>query len=121
MSVYIIIYVLLAHWVSDFIFQTDWMATNKSKKILPLLAHTSVYSVSMGLILIDTFGEFDSQASLEFIAIMFVSHTMIDFVTSKATSFLWQKKRIRNFFDTVGLDQWLHYVTIFLTINYLYY
>src|ERR1035437_841026 len=107
MSVFVILYILFAHWISDFILQFKWMADNKSKQITRLLAHTELYSLSMGLFI--------------FITAMFVTHTIIDFVTSKVTNYLWVNKKVRTFFDTVGLDQWLHYATIFLTINYLYY
>ena len=40
-----IIYVLLmAHFVGDFICQTDWMALNKSKRWDALALHVGVYS-----------------------------------------------------------------------------
>ena len=32
------------HWVADFVFQTDWMAQNKSKNNKPLLVHVGVYT-----------------------------------------------------------------------------
>lgn len=126
MSVFVILYILFAHWISDFILQFKWMADNKSKQITPLLAHTELYSLSMGIFILilvksNVFMDCGWVGLFKFITAMFVTHTIIDFVTSKVTNYLWVNKKVRTFFDTVGLDQWLHYATIFLTINYLYY
>lgn len=45
-----VIYVLLvAHFVGDFICQTDWMALNKSKRWDALALHVGVYTVVIGI------------------------------------------------------------------------
>jgi uncharacterized protein DUF3307 len=40
----IVISILFIHFVADFIFQTDYMALNKSKNNLALVTHTIVYT-----------------------------------------------------------------------------
>ena len=39
----IFLYLLIAHLIGDWIIQTYWMATEKSKRLLPLLAHVVSY------------------------------------------------------------------------------
>ena len=39
-----VILFFLCHFVADFIFQSDWMALNKSKKTFPCLVHVIVYT-----------------------------------------------------------------------------
>jgi len=41
----IFLYLLGAHLIGDWIIQTSWMATEKSKSILPLLAHVFTYHI----------------------------------------------------------------------------
>lgn len=125
MSVSIIILVLLFHWISDFLLQNDWMAINKSINFGILLVHTFIYSLAMGLLiqLLIEFNMFGAQywyASLLFSGIMFITHTIIDFITSKINSKLYTNHR-HWFFSMIGFDQWLHYITIFLSIKYIFY
>lgn len=39
---------ILLHFLMDFIFQSDWMALNKSKEWWPLIWHVVVYSTGFG-------------------------------------------------------------------------
>lgn len=120
-----IILILLSHWVSDFILQSNWMSTNKSKSFPVLIAHTLTYSVAM-CVMITILTEFNMlidkyvYSYILFLLIMFITHTIIDFITSKINSKLWDKNEVHWFFTSIGFDQWLHYLTIFITINYLY-
>jgi len=41
----IFIYLLVAHLVGDWLIQTHWMATEKSKSLPPLLAHIVTYHI----------------------------------------------------------------------------
>lgn len=123
--VLVIMALLTMHWFSDFLIQTDWQATNKSKSWKALLDHTIICAIVMTWFIIigSAIGLFVpkfSYSSLLFGIIMFVSHTIIDYMTSRITSKLWEMKKIRPFFDVIGFDQLLHYATIFLTYNFLY-
>ncbi|HEX7064991.1 MAG TPA: hypothetical protein VF199_07965 [Bacillales bacterium] len=44
--------------MGDFLFQTNWMAVNKEKKWLPLLAHCAVYTGCCWTVWIDFRGGF---------------------------------------------------------------
>jgi hypothetical protein len=105
-----LITVLMAHWIGDFIMQSDFHATNKSKSNRVLLAHVLMYLVPiycisfiflpMELAIIWSF----SNAALHFIT---------DYFTSRLTSKLWLKGDRHNFFVTIGADQTIHMVCLF--------
>lgn len=104
-----IIYLLLIHWVADFILQSRWMATNKSSSNSILAAHVFVYSIPFFV-----FG------SALFVVLNFVLHFMVDWVSSRLTSKLWEKKNIHGFFAVVGLDQVLHLTCLFSTYIWIF-
>ena len=120
---------MTVHFVADFLLQTDWMATNKSKRWDALALHCAVYSVCF------------LPFGLTFAAALFGLHFMTDAVTSRITSRLWFFKcedgiweqasytvpkhgrtlvnpftpSIGNrhwFFVVIGFDQWLHLVQL---------
>lgn len=93
--------VMLVHFLADFIFQSDEMANNKSKSIRWLSYHTLVYTFCMLL-----FG-------YKFALLAGLSHFMVDYITSKCTSYLWLKGDKHNFFVVIGFDQFLHTVILF--------
>ena len=112
----IIIYLLLLHWIADFVCQTDKMANNKSKNFGFLVLHTFVYSVVMcvgSLLILIPF-----QILLFGIGLFFL-HGTIDFITSKINKRLWDLKKIHWFFVSIGFDQWLHAIQIIILYYYI--
>lgn len=103
LDINIIFAILFVHWVSDFLLQSNWMAQNKSKSLLALTTHTVVYAIPMTL-----FGGL-------FALINGVLHFVIDFITSRITSYLWAKKEVHYFFVVIGLDQLLHAICLIYT------
>ena len=120
-----LLWLMTAHFVGDFLLQTDWMATNKSKRWDALALHCAVYSAC-----------FLWRGPL-FVAGVFVLHFVTDAVTSRITSRFWffhredgiweqasyavpkHGRTIVNpwtpidsnrhwFFVFIGFDQWLH-------------
>ena len=67
-------FLLLAHLLGDFLFQTSWMAINKMNKWLPLLAHSIVYTAVIGIIAFVSFG---ALAPWQLIIIM-LAHVILD-------------------------------------------
>lgn len=95
------------HWLADFVCQTDYMAKGKSKSIKILSYHVWIYSV-----MFLPFG-------WKMFAVNFVTHWIIDYFSSRATSKLWAKGDVHNFFVVIGLDQALHLTTLILAAVYL--
>lgn len=129
-SPFLILQLLFSHWVSDFVLQSHWMATNKSKNLLALAAHVATYTAAFGFIML-TLGVVLAGTPHWGLAIMalmspvqFFSwvglngllHLATDFFTSKVTSSLWTKGDYHNFFVVVGLDQLIHYSCLILTL-----
>lgn len=121
-----IIFILLVHWVADFIFQSDSQAKGKSKDIKLLLDHTFTYSM-FWFSIVFLFGynnRFESTSwyiinTISFVIITFITHTITDYFTSKLNSKLYNAGDTHNFFVSLGADQIYHYVQLFLTYGFL--
>ena len=126
MTLTIIISVLLIHFVSDFLYQTNKQTLNKGKSIKELLKHTTIYSILSGCLLQimvqeDMFGAQETLLPIYFTLITFITHTVVDYFTSKLTSKLWNDEYKQINFVVFGFDQIIHLITLFTTINYLCY
>lgn len=111
-NVLMVLGIIVIHYIADFVFQTDEMAINKNKSNKWLLSHVAVYSFVwwfIGLFL------FDVIKVIEFWAVTFICHFIIDYFTSRWSSKLYQKGERHNFFLVIGFDQVLHYFQLFLT------
>lgn len=65
---------LIAHLIGDFLFQTEWMALNKAKKWLPLIVHSSVYTIIIWIFAVF----FTPGLSLTGILLIFAGHLILD-------------------------------------------
>lgn len=95
------------HFIADFVLQSDWMAQNKSKKNWPLLVHIAVYTAPLFL-----FGWL-------FALVNGLAHFVTDWLSSRATSWLWANQKRHWFFVVIGLDQAVHMTTLVVTYVYL--
>lgn len=117
MEVKTIIWLLFAHWIADFVCQSDWMAQNKSKDFMALFIHCSVYTaIVWGFsILLNN----SHPITYKFPMWIFLGHIATDAITSRINSKLWAAKKVHWFFVSVGFDQWIHFVTLILVYKYL--
>ncbi len=99
---YLVVALVWIHWIADFILQTDVMAQNKNKSTKWLSIHVTVYSIPFLI-----FG-------LKFAVLNGLLHFVTDFITSRLTSYLWQKGDRHNFFVVIGLDQAIHLTSMIL-------
>jgi hypothetical protein len=96
-------WIMLAHFIGDFVAQTDWQAKNKSKSNKALLSHTSIYTL------------FLMPFGFKYALVNGLAHTVIDFFTSRESSKRWANGEVHNFFVVIGFDQYLHFLTLYLT------
>lgn len=108
---------LVAHFIADFIVQTDWMAQNKSKKLLPLVAHIVSYSIVIFFFAIALASSW--KAAMFYVIFNGLLHMVIDFVSSRAMSYAYQAEQRHNFFVILGLDQLAHQFCLLFTIPLL--
>lgn len=96
--------IVIYHWLADFVFQSDWMAKNKSSNYKALGVHISIYT----LIFLAVFG-------WEYALVNGALHFCTDWVTSRITKKLWEKKSVHYFFVVIGLDQAIHLLCLIAT------
>lgn len=112
---------VIIHWIADFVLQTHWQASNKSKNWLALSAHVATYTgtllVLAGAVMfgIPGLAFLTVPTFLAWVLLNGVLHFATDAVTSRITSKLFGKDW-HNFFVVVGIDQAIHYVTLFGTL-----
>jgi hypothetical protein len=110
--IYQFIALLAVHWVADFVLQTHWQASNKSKNNAALLKHVTTYTGVLAIASVVLFG----AAGGPFAAINGIFHLATDYFTSRASSKLYAKQDWHNFFVVIGFDQLIHQVTLASTM-----
>ena len=120
-SLYTIITFMLCHWVFDFFFQTSEMAQGKSKSNNALLSHVQVYTIGLTVMafLNCAYFQYSWSVALVWIAGNAVAHFFTDYVSSRASSLLYKDENYHDFFVTIGLDQFVHYATLFSSFYYV--
>ena len=113
MELSIIIAILWAHFIGDFILQSDYHAVNKSKNNKALLDHIMWYSLPFVVLTIIT------PATVLWLLFNVIAHGAIDWVTSRISSRLWQQNKRHWFFVTIGADQSLHFTCLFASYVWL--
>ncbi len=123
-NIYLVIAILFIHWFLDFVLQTDEEAKNKSKSFSHLISHTYTYSLGwyfpvLILFVINNESTMVNYvtASMMFCIVTLTLHTLTDYYTSKLNTRLLEAKRTHDFFVSVGFDQWLHYLQLFITFQ----
>ena len=103
---------LFAHWIGDFILQSDYQAKNKATSISTLFEHVVTYTFTM---MIWSFIFIEMCLSSVFLVglLVFVTHFITDFFTSKVNKKFWDSGKHHNFFCSVGFDQLLHYIALY--------
>lgn len=102
-----IIWILVAHFIGDFVMQTDAMAKGKSTSNVVLFHHITWYIIPL------IFVSILLNISAIWVVANGAAHFVIDYFTSRRSSRLWSEGRVHDFFVTVGFDQLLHYATLF--------
>ena len=122
----ILLLYLLLHWYADFVAQTRKQQINKSSSNLQLLAHTSSYGLIITLYTyilywVNSFGAQYWYTPLLFGIIQFITHTVVDWITSRINKKLWEDGYVHEFFVMIGFDQLIHYVILFSSLTLLFY
>lgn len=109
---------LALHWLADFVLQTNWQASNKSKRNDALAAHVCVYTLVLGAGSVLMFGW--SMAWVCFVVANGILHFGTDYMTSRVSARFYAKQDWHNFFVVVGFDQLVHQTTLAATLALLF-
>ena len=109
-----LVLLLITHWIADFVFQTTWMATGKSRRLDALTVHVATYSVILAVAAVLLFGP--TEVAAAFIACNAALHFVTDFCTSKVSAALHAKQNMRGFYVVLGFDQLLHHIALAATL-----
>ena len=110
-----IIYLLFVHYVSDFVFQSSWMAINKSKSNIALGMHIVAYGfmLSVGMLIGLLF--FEMSYVWLFLLANCCLHFITDYITSRISSHFYRKDERAYFWWTIGADQFIHQAVLIST------
>ena len=117
------LFIVVIHFIADFIFQAEEWATNKSKSNFALFKHVTAYTIIWSVSGLFIFS--DPFKYLTFLLVTFVAHFTTDYFTSRIVSRKFANNEygspIPNFgaFTVIGFDQVLHYGQLFLTYHLL--
>ena len=92
----------------------------KSKDNHILAFHVLVYVC--GLLLMTAFNFIYFKHGIYIVAWIVINaaaHFFTDWITSRASSLLYKEERYREFFSVIGIDQYIHYFTLFGTFVWL--
>lgn len=102
-------YILLIwlHFIADFVTQIRYIADNKSKDKKILLLHCIIYAIPF------------MYFNVMFGIINGILHFVVDYLSSKATTYFYSKENYYGFFTIIGLDQAIHLTLLLLTFHLL--
>ena len=81
-----LVVLLATHWVGDFVFQTDFQALNKSKRLDVLSLHVATYTATLFVAAAILFGR---MLAITFTAVNGALHFTTDYFTSRVASKFW--------------------------------
>ena len=114
MEIQLILAIIIAHWIGDYVLQSESMAVGKATSLKWLTIHVLVWTASIRIIT-TLFG-----ATFMWVIAMGVAHWIQDFITSKINSHFQKTKQLKLFWLTIGTDQMLHYLVMFATLHIFY-
>jgi hypothetical protein len=120
---------ILFHILGDIVLQPKRHELDKHENFLHLFEHSLFYSLVMSLpIMLNEFftiftynikNENHLNLTLMFVGVMFITHLIVDYFFSKIIEN--NKNNSKKFLLSVQLDQLIHYITIFITLKFIYF
>lgn len=107
------VWLLFIHFLGDFAFQTNWMATQKSRSLKALFAHVGTYTAILTLGVAVPAG----SQTLLYIGVNGSGHLATDYVTSKVIAHYFAKDNQRLAWVFIGLDQFIHTAILVITAD----
>lgn len=120
-SIYTVLTFMFIHWVFDFFLQTDEMARGKSSSNKHLCDHIGSYCAGLWIMALLNTSYFNFNFAMIAVWIILNSffHFFTDYVTSRASSLLFKAENYHDAFVVIGIDQFIHYATLFMSFYYI--
>ena len=104
-----------AHFVGDFVLQSDWQSRNKWHSWPALSSHVAIYTLVIGAWAFLVVAGKQMEHPFTWVAVNGFAHLAVDSVTAQWTHHYYGTKEWHKFFIVVGFDQWIHYATLSAT------
>jgi hypothetical protein len=113
-------WLLIGHLVGDWMLQNDWMARNKQRRWFSpaILVHCTIYTLSLVIALWWAHPANPPTLYLCFIAIIFLTHWLID-AGNLATLWMHLLRQTRLGFVQITVDQTMHLLVLAAMIEVL--
>lgn len=125
---------MFGHWLSDFVLQNNKQKPSRDRKLSKkiknlikyLIPHTLIYSLILTLFvlilnLFSLLAVFSIIKLILFFIITYITHFVTDFTVTMVNVGYLRKNKRHKYFVSIGLDQFLHYVVLFITILLLFF
>ena len=112
------VYILLIHYLGDFVLQTDWQAKNKSSSNFALNRHVLTYSLTWFAASYIYFGNIGIAGM--FWLITYICHFATDYITSRAVKKQFEKEDHHTGFMIIGFNQVLHLLQLWFTFKIMF-
>lgn len=110
------LYLLLLHFIADFLLQSDRIAVGKSTDNEILSEHVYIY---FSTFLLGGLFIWGLAGAALYASVNAYLHWGTDYVTSRLSSYFYKNNDRHNFFVTIGADQLIHSVCLGLTLIWL--
>lgn len=117
MNILHLIALLFAHIIGEGVLQSRALSVSKSKNLRALFFHTIVYSFTIAIVAYYSLGYI---AAAHMFGITLVSHSIIDYITSRLIKHLSDRHKLWELFILIITDQVLHILQLIITFNFLY-
>lgn len=116
LSISVLLYIMFAHFIADFVLQTHQMATNKSSSNYWLSMHVGLYTI---LMTVSMSALINDHRLVIWVLFNGIAHWITDYFTSRGSSHFFKKQDWHNGFVVVGIDQYMHLACLVLSTWYL--
>lgn len=113
-----IMYLLVAHFIADYVFQSTYTGMNKSKIFTVMVKHIFIYTSVLAVLCLPLFLFVPYGTFFTFIVCNAVMHMITDAITSRLSTKYYEQGRIYAFWKVIGIDQLAHYAVLFYTYVY---
>lgn len=103
----LILQILYAHCLGDYVFQNDYIANNKGKNLYILLVHSVLYTFAVNII-------FKTNISIIGYLTILISHTFIDYIKASGNTV-----KLLGETNALIIDQCMHYIVLILSVSFL--